>query len=147
VAAAAFAHHHRQDRTEDPEYNTLASGTPSGVNPEHAHRHGNFGHKLSQQTAAASSVHAQQAPSDQYGNLASAKSSFNLPPMPIRTKQPLETVPKPSTGPKTKLTTFPSPEQAEQMSPEVMPEAYTSSVPRAGFPKESSSAPRSFAHE
>lgn len=117
--AASHAHKHHASE-QDPEYNTLASGTASGVNPAHAHTH------LHEAKADAPSVLDQD--NHHQSRSTNPTSTYSMAPMPIRSNNhPLPSVPDESKP-------NPTPEQAKNMSPEVMPEAYTSTT-RAPEPR------------
>lgn len=111
--AGSHAHKHHASE-QDPEYNTLASGTASGVNPTHAHSHLREA-KADTNSALHQDNHHQSRSSNPTG-------TYSMAPMPIRSNpHPLPTVPDESKP-------NPTPEQAKNMSPEVMPDAYTSTA-------------------
>jgi len=91
----------------------MAAGAATGLAAGYAHQKHDNSRDLNE-TSRSSMLNPSSTAQDQHHD---AKPGFNMPPMPIRSKQPLESVPEPAA--------YPSPEQAKGMSPEVMPDAYT----------------------
>jgi len=116
---------HADNQAAHGQYNTLASGTASGVNPDTL-RHQPQG--PSDMTSRAQALNDQPDPN------ATATQQHEFIPMPIpsHVKRDRSQQQHPSNASQESLpgiTTYPHPEMVHNMSPEVMPAAYTASAP------------------
>jgi len=93
----------------------VAAGAATGLAAGYAHQKHDASRDLNQPSHS-SMLNPTTTP-DQQHDTQSTKPGSSMLPMPIHSKQPLESVSEP--------TAYPTPEQAKNMSPEVMPAAYT----------------------
>ncbi|GAB1318213.1 hypothetical protein MFIFM68171_08423 [Madurella fahalii] len=126
---------HAQDQSGHNQYNTLASGTVSGIGQESRSTAArDFTARADDLKDLPIPSATRQQPTD--SNISSDNglhgASAASHGMTIRPNESQESVPG--------VTTYPHPEMVHNMSPEVMPDAYTASAPRHSSPRETTGA-------
>ncbi|KAL2145871.1 hypothetical protein VTI28DRAFT_5953 [Corynascus sepedonium] len=121
---------HADNQAGHGQYNTLSSGTASGINPETLHHHEPQG--PTNMTSGARALNDRSAPSVAATQYTEQQHEFL--PVPSQIKRGRTHPQRPTNASQESLpgvTTYPHPEVTQNMSPEVMPDAYTTTTTAA----------------